>query len=153
MATSLINPIQPPQIRRYFVGFSTQNSARTGIRTLYDIDLVNIDLTTAFMTRVGERVMRPDWGCKLWDWLMEPFTQLLVDEITTEVLRICSLDSRLSVVNEVVQITPINLGYTIAMTLVYQPWLVSGTFTQTFVQSDMAYYGENSNANLITTSL
>lgn len=142
-------PAQPKSVmKRYFVGYSTQNVTTPGATTLYDIQLINIDLMTAFMTRVGERIMRPDWGCKLWNYLMEPWTTTLNDMIIAEVLRICSLDTRLSVVNEVVQIFPATYGFSIAMTLLYQPWLVAATFTANFEQNDMIYYDGASNTNI-----
>ena len=80
-------------LQRYFVGFSTRNSAQTGVRTFYDINLVNIDLMTAFQTRIGERVMRPDWGCALWDYVMEQLTATMRDKIVTECERICGLNT------------------------------------------------------------
>ena len=126
-------------LKRYFFGFSTQTSQRTGVRTLYDIDLINVDLMNAFNTRVGERVMRPDYGCKLWDYLMEPLTPALRDDIIAEAIRICNLDSRL--VMRDVQVTQINAGFTIAITLEYLPWRVVDTFTANFESADSIYFG------------
>lgn len=128
-----------PPFKRYFFGFSTQNSSLTGIRTLYDVDLINVDLMTSFMTRVGERVMRPDWGCKLWDYLMEPWTATLSQDIINETNRICSLDSRLVIIN--CQVFPQQFGFQINMTLQYLPLLVIRTFTVTFNQSEDIYFG------------
>lgn len=127
------------QLKRYFVGFSTQNSDQTGVRQFYDIDLINADLMASFQTRVGERVMRPDYGCHLWDYLMEPLTPGMIDTITSEAMRICQLDSRL-IVNDV-QVTEIDGGFIVSITLTYQPWNVIGTFTATFERSDAQYYG------------
>src|ERR1700761_6750013 len=86
---------QPTTLQRYFVGFNTQNAQGAGNSTLYDIELINVDLMTAFNTRVGERVMRPDYGCKLWDYLMEPMTPVLSDMVIQEAIRIVALDPRL----------------------------------------------------------
>jgi phage baseplate assembly protein W len=135
-----------PKLKRYFVGFSTQNSAKTGVRTLYDVDLINIDLMTAFQTRVGERVMRPDYGCRLWDYLMEPLTDVLRQKIIAEAIRICELDSRLIIKN--VQVFEYNQGFRIAIDLVYLPWNVMDTFFATFRQEDQAYFGSTT-SNLI----
>jgi phage baseplate assembly protein W len=128
-------------LKRYFIGFSTQNSLDTGVRTLYDIDLINVDLMNAFNTRVGERVMRPDYGCKLWDYLMEPMTTTLNDMVIQEAIRICSLDSRLVLQN--VQVTAVNQGFKIAIVLQYLPWLVIATFTASFESADAVYYASN----------
>lgn len=144
---NLVTGNVPP--KRYFVGFSTRNSARTGVRTLYDIQLINVDLMTSFMTRVGERVMRPDWGCKLWDYLMEPFTTMMQNNIITESLRICSLDSRVLVVNDTVQIFQLDSGFRIEINLQYLPWNVIGTFYASFIQDELTYYGP-ANTNLLS---
>jgi phage baseplate assembly protein W len=132
-------------LTRYFVGFNTQNSAQTGIRTYYDIDLINFDLAIAFQTRVGERVMRPDWGCKLWDYLMEPFTQMLSDQIIAEAVRICEFDSRLVVMD--VQVFQLDSGFRIEIVLQYKPWLVIQTFTQTFESNELIYFDSSPNSN------
>jgi phage baseplate assembly protein W len=138
-----LQPVNKNTLQRYFFGFSTQNSAKTGVRQLYDIDLINVDLMTAFQTRIGERVMRPDYGCKLWDYLMEPFTSAMSDQIVSEAVRVCSLDSRLVVLN--IQAFQQTYGFRIEITLEYLPWRVVDTFSVTFEQSDLQYYGSNNN--------
>lgn len=129
------------QLQRYFIGYSTQNSADTGVRTLYDIALVNVDLMAAFQTRVGERVMRPDYGCKLFDYVMEQLTPTMRQMIINEALRICSLDSRLIMHNA--QVFDLDQGFRIEITLEYLPWRVIQTFTMTFETSEQAYFQGN----------
>lgn len=133
----MASPITPPT--RYFVGFSTQNSSKIGVTTLYDIDLISADLMMAFQTKVGERVMRPDYGCHLWEYLMEPFSQYLAEQIVTEATRICELDSRCTVMN--VQVYEADQGFRIEALLAYLPWNVINTFQVTFQQNDLVYYG------------
>ncbi len=134
-------------IPRYFVGFSTQNSARTGVSTFYDIDLVNIDLMTSFMTRVGERVMRPDWGCKLWDYLMEPFTTMLQQQIISETQRICNLDTRTQFIN--MQIYQLDHGFRIDVLLNYVPWNVTSNFSVNFENNELVYFSGAPTANTL----
>jgi phage baseplate assembly protein W len=140
-------PVIPPP-KRYFVGFSTQNSAKTHVTTLYDIDLINVDLMTAFQTRVGERLMRPDYGCLLWNYLMEPWTTELSNDIIAEVNRICGLDSRVVIVTS--QVYQQNFGFQINMTLQYLPWLVIQSFTVNFENNETIYFDSTPNTtNLI----
>ena len=127
-----------PPLKRYFIGFNTQDSATTGVRTLYDVALVNRDLMTSFQTRVGERVMRPDWGCRLWDYLMEPLTPIMRQQIVDEAVRICSLDSRLVMQNT--QVFELGQGFRIEITLEYLPWRVVDTFTATFERDEQTYF-------------
>jgi phage baseplate assembly protein W len=126
---------------KVFVGFSTYDTDTTGESTLYDIALVNRDLLNAFYTRVGERVMRPDWGCQIWEWLMDPLTPALHDQIVAEVVRICESDSRLNVLNT--QVYQYQNGIRVEMTLSYQPYNVINSFTVTFENRQAAYFGDN----------
>lgn len=142
MSGTVIQPLTTPStLKRYFVGFSTQTSQIDGVRSIYDINLINIDLANAFNTRVGERVMRPDYGCKLWDYLMEPLTSALQEDIIQEAIRICNLDSRLVMQNT--QVFQSMYGFSISITLQYLPWLVVGTFTATFENAEATYFNTN----------
>lgn len=110
-----------------FVGFSTIVS---GINQFHDIELVNIDLLNHFHTREGERVMRPTFGCKIWNWLFEPLTDTLKNEIIGEATRICSSDPRVQLVDTIV--SQLDGGLRIEMTLNYIPMNVVNTFTVDF---------------------
>jgi phage baseplate assembly protein W len=131
--------------QRYFVGFSTQNSLKTGVSTLYDIDLINADLMGAFQTRPGERIMRPGYGCKLWDYLMEPMNAGLREKIIKEAIRVCEEGKRLAVLNVDVTESTAQHGFKIDITLAYDdPINIISTFTASFEQSESLYYGNNS---------
>lgn len=118
------------QQSRLFRGFNTIDAAATHNFVLYDIDLVNRDLSNAFQTRVGERVMRPNYGCKIWDYLLEQFTDSLRDQIVSEALRICELDTRLAVIDT--QVSEYEQGIRVQITLEYRPFAVIQTFTADF---------------------
>jgi phage baseplate assembly protein W len=109
-----------------FKGFSTAGESLTKDWTYYDIELIKRDLMNHFNTRVGERVMRPDFGCKIWDYMMEPLTTGIRDLIVAETMRICEMDSRVSV-NDV-QVFQMGSGIRVEMTLNYDPFSVSETF-------------------------
>lgn len=81
-----------------FTGFDTSStpSARRAW-VLQDKELIKQDLLKHFYTRRGERVMRPDFGSNLLEYVMEPNTEAVRGEILAEVNRIVSLDSRLAV--------------------------------------------------------
>ena len=72
-----------PKIYR---GFSSNNpNARNGV--LYDADLIKQDIYNHFMTTKGERVMLPDFGSIIWNYLYEP-----LDEQTKEAIRLDAED-------------------------------------------------------------
>jgi len=84
---------QAPQQSQFYKGFSTVGASTYG-NQLYDIDLIKQDILNHFNTKKGQRLMNPDFGCIIWDLLMEPMTdqvkELLVDDIT----KICNFDPR-----------------------------------------------------------
>lgn len=43
--------------------------------------------------------MRPEYGCRIWDYLMEPFTDTVLNLVTTEVKRICQSDPRVQLLD------------------------------------------------------
>jgi phage baseplate assembly protein W len=79
-----------------YKGFSTIGAERTQQWTRFDVDLVKIDLMNQFQTRIGERVMRPNYGCRIWDYLNEPLTPALREMIINEAVRIVSGDPRVA---------------------------------------------------------
>jgi phage baseplate assembly protein W len=109
-----------------FSGYCSVGPATTRNWVFYDIDLVKRDLMFAFNTRVGERVMRPDWGCKIWDYLMEPLTNGMQDLIVSEATRICQLDSRVAIVS--VNAYTAGAGVRVELTLSFNPYGVVDTF-------------------------
>ena len=122
----------------YFVGFNSTNTTLTRKSKVYDADLVTADLLFAFNTRVGERVMRPDWGCAIWDYFMEPMTPILHDQIIAEATRICESDSRVNV--QSITVYTIQNGIIIEFQLFYVPFNVYNTFTVTFEDAQTAYF-------------
>lgn len=126
------------QTKFVFVGFSTQNSDQTLNSVLYDVDLINADLTNAFQTRVGERVMRPDWGCKIWDLFMNPGDTATISAIIAEAQRIVATDTRL--VQQSIDIYQSTNSLTVKLQLQYLPFNVIGTFLATFNNNQTAYF-------------
>lgn len=115
-----------------FTGFSTAEAGLTKEWTRYDIDLIKQDLHYHFHTRVGERVMMPRFGCKIWDYLMEPNSPAMRDLIAQEATRICEEDTRLSVQN--VNVYAVGNGVRVEITLHYIPFSVVDTFVADFNQ-------------------
>lgn len=80
-----------------FRGFSTLGSNASSGYKLYDVPLVRQDLLNHFHTRKGERVLRPKFGCAIWDYLMEPMTETIKANILEEAKRICQEDPRVTI--------------------------------------------------------
>ena len=76
-----------------FRGFTTIDRKRAPF-TINDGDLIKRDLLNEFYTRLGERVMRPNFGSIIWDLLMDPSTPDLDDKIKADVTKIIDRDPR-----------------------------------------------------------
>jgi len=79
-----------------FRGFSTVDNVRAPY-SLYDDELIKRDLLNEFQTRKGERLMRPNFGCIIWDMLMEPEDTFTESEIEDDIRRIIDKDPRVGV--------------------------------------------------------
>lgn len=114
-----------------FVGFSTL-AEQSGRRSwaLYDIELIKRDLLNHFYTRLGERVMRPDFGCSIWDYVMEPNVEQVRYEIVAECERIVRLDQRLDVRD--IRLFQKDHTVMVIMELIYRPFETSEIFQLAF---------------------
>lgn len=74
--------------------------------------------------------MMPNYGCIIWDYLMEPLTDSVRDIIIDESKRIVSTDSRVRL--DSVEVLEVTNGLIINMVLFYIPWKVYEQFTMNF---------------------
>jgi phage baseplate assembly protein W len=81
-----------------FKGMSTVDKVSAPY-TLVDSELVKRDLLNEIYTKKGERVMRPTFGCIVWDLLMEQDTPQLEEMVREDLERICNRDPRIAVNN------------------------------------------------------
>lgn len=113
--------------KNLFIGYSTLASPKG--QNLVDIDLVKQDLLNQFNTKKNERVMRPTWGCGIWDYLFEPLESVR-DLIVYEAEQVIASDSR--VLLKSVDINENDYGIRINMTLYYVPLNALGSFSVDF---------------------
>lgn len=115
---------------KIFVGFSTAGNSQNRSWALYDIELIKKDLLNHFHTRKGERVMRPTFGCSIWELINEQMTDGVVEQCKTEVERIVSLDSR--VVVRDVYVDTMEHGILVMADLYYRPFDIVDRFRISF---------------------
>lgn len=85
-SSTVQNPNSNYVTTKIYRGFSSNNpNARNNV--LYDADLIKQDIYNHFMTAKGERVMLPDFGSIIWDYLYEP-----LDEQTKEIIKLDAQD-------------------------------------------------------------
>lgn len=79
--------------RARYIGFSTAEGLEPPF-TLQDIELVKQDILNALNTRLGERVMRPNFGTRIFDLLMDPFDDETREAIIQDVARVIEEEPR-----------------------------------------------------------
>ena len=85
-------------LREQNIGFSTVGKTEPPYR-LVDLELAKADLLNAFMTHLGERVMRPDFGSIIHDLLFEPFDEGTKQAVTEDAIKIIRQDPRFAAVS------------------------------------------------------
>ena len=112
-------------------GYSTVT--QTGLNTsVHDIEVVKQDLRNEFNTRLGERVMRPNFGTIIWDLLFDlgdPRTESLVVE---DARRVIAKDPRVDLVSIDPQVDLSNGSMTLAITLLYIEFDIESNFDVAF---------------------
>jgi phage baseplate assembly protein W len=116
----------------FYKGFSSVGDTSFGTR-LYDFELVQQDIINNFNTRKGERVMNPEFGCVIWDLLMEPLTDSVSAQLTEDITAICNSDPRVAPTK--IQLTEYDSGYLLELTLVLKGTDQSATLKLTFDQN------------------
>lgn len=114
--------------KNQFVGYSLVAAPQS--QQLADIALVTQDLLNHFNTKKNERVMMPGWGCGIWDYLYEPFDSDSKNGIVEEVQRVIDQDPRVKL--QEINVTELEYGLRVTMTLFYTPFNSTGTFSIDF---------------------
>tara|TARA_B100000085_G_scaffold281360_1_gene307790 strand:+ start:1696 stop:2121 length:426 start_codon:yes stop_codon:yes gene_type:complete len=133
-----------------FRGFSTSGNEFANV-TFTDFELVKRDLMNNLNVRKGERIMRPDFGCVIWDMLFEPFTDDAHATIVDNIVEIGEADPRL----EVLEVVPSSYeqGIQVSMTLRYIPADITEQLLYDFNQEAHSVLGGSiSNNNQQTAS-
>ena len=107
-----------------YKGFSTVGQVRAPY-TLIDGDLIKADLLNELYTKRGERLMRPTYGTRIWDILMNPLDKYVVEEIKEDIERIVEKDTRVEMTDLFTDV----LDHTIRITLhlKFKPYLSEDT--------------------------
>lgn len=116
-----------------YKGFNTV-SKNVPSFTLTDTEIVKQDILNHFMTRKGERVMLPNFGSKIHDYLMDPFDDITVDAILEDAKTVISSDPRV----ELIDMNVIELDHTLRLEiqLMFLPFENAETLFVDFKRAD-----------------
>lgn len=102
----------------HFKGFTTVGRDKPTY-SVSDFDLVKTDLLNHFSTKLGERVMLPMFGCRIYDLLLDPLDQTTREAIIEDAERIVNEDPRVELQDT--QLTETDNSITLEMQLTYLP--------------------------------
>ena len=121
--------IQPGKIsvrfnkqKPFFTGFSTVDKT-SGPYTMTNIELVKRDLLNHFNTPMGARVMRPDFGTRIHEFLFDPFDEYTRNAIMEDVVRVIQTEPRVELVS--LDVYKDQQALSILITLLFKPEAVT----------------------------
>ena len=114
-----------------YKGYSSVGKHFTSSETT-DAALVRADLINHFNTRVGERIMQPDFGCLIWNHIFDPFTDQIKFQIVENIKQIIDADPRVIMRN--VNLVEYEHGLSVELDLVFADGIESEIFTVAFDQ-------------------
>jgi phage baseplate assembly protein W len=99
-----------------YKGYTSVNRNFVGTEAT-DSELIRADLLNNFNTRQGERVMQPNFGCLIWNFLFDPFTDEARLNVIENLKDIVNSDPR--VVAKKVNVNEYEHGLQVELELVY----------------------------------
>lgn len=135
MATNNKGLIQPNRINRkpYFVGFNTVGQPNPPYN-LNNIELVKRDLHNAFATPRGARVMLPNFGTRIYEFLFDPFDEYTKGAIIADAVEVVQNEPRVELVS--VDVFQEDQALTVAMILLFKPESVTDNLYVSFSLKD-----------------
>jgi phage baseplate assembly protein W len=98
-----------------YKGFTTKVAGNK----LYDIQIAKQDLLNHIMTKKGERVMAPEFGSIVWDYLFDPLTPAIEKIIKDDIESIIKEDVRFQPIT--ISIIEQDNGFMLVCNVLYIP--------------------------------
>jgi len=114
-----------------YVGFSTFQQINPPY-TIIDVECVKQDLLNVFHTKLGERVMLPEFGSRIHEVLFDPFDDVTRQAILDDIERVIATDPR--VTYDHADVTEFEYGIRIEIQLTYTPGDTAETLFVEFVR-------------------
>lgn len=139
MATGNQFTVQRSQKTRkpYFVGFNTVDNPAPPY-SLTNIELVKRDLNNHFATPMGARVMLPNFGTRIFDYLFDPFDEITKNAIIEDAVRVVQSEPRVQLVS--VDVFQQDQALNVAMVLLFKPESVTDNLFVSFSLKDRESY-------------
>ncbi|HEY6437118.1 MAG TPA: GPW/gp25 family protein [Ignavibacteriaceae bacterium] len=120
MASNQSGLVQQTRITRrpYFVGFNTVGQSNPPYN-LNNIELVKRDLENHFATPLGARVMLPNFGTRIYEYLFDPFDEYTKNAIVEDAVNVIQSEPRVELVS--IDVFQEDQALNILMTLLFKP--------------------------------
>lgn len=127
--------VQPRRITRkpYFVGFNTVDNPNPPY-SLTNIELVKRDILNHFATPMGSRVMLPEFGTRIYEYLFDPFDEYTKNAIIEDAVNVVKSDPRVELVT--INVYQEDQALNIIMDLLFKPESVTDNLFVTFSLRD-----------------
>jgi phage baseplate assembly protein W len=119
----------------YFIGFNTVDKV-TPPYTLTNIDIVKRDINNEFATPMGSRVMLPNFGTRIFNYLFDPFDEYTKNAIIEDATRVVGNDPRVELKS--INVFQQDQVLTISMELLFKPESVTDSMFVMFSLADRA---------------
>lgn len=113
----------------YFVGFNTVGQPSPPY-SLTNIELVKRDINNHFATPKGSRVMLPDFGTSIYEYLFDPFDEYTKNIIMEDAVNVISSEPRVKLVN--IDVYQDEHALNIVLVLLFQPESITDNMFVTF---------------------
>ena len=117
----------------YFVGFNTINNPLPPYN-LTNIELVKRDILNHFATPMGSRVMLPNFGTRIYEYLFDPFDEYTKNVIIEDAVTVVQSDPRVELVT--INVFQEDQALNIEMVLLFKPESVTDNLFVTFSLKD-----------------
>jgi phage baseplate assembly protein W len=127
--------VQPKRITRkpYFVGFNTVNQPAPPYN-LNNIELVKRDIENTFATPMGTRVMLPNFGTRIYDYLFDPFDEYTKNAIIADAVNVIQSEPRVDLVS--IDVNQEDQALNIIMVLLFKPESITDNLFVSFSLKD-----------------
>lgn len=135
MASNQSGLVQQHRITRkpYFVGFNTVGQPNPPY-SLTNIELVKRDINNQFATPMGSRVMLPEFGTRIYDYLFDPFDEYTKNAIIEDAVRVIQSEPRVELVN--IDVLQEDQTLSVVMILLFKPESITDNMFVTFSLKD-----------------
>ena len=135
MASNQTGLVQQNRITRkpYFVGFNTVGQPSPPY-SLTNIELVKRDINNHFATPKGSRVMLPNFGTSIYDYLFDPFDEYTKNIIIEDAVNVVKSDPRVELVS--IDVYQEEHALNVVLILLFQPESVTDNMFVTFSLKD-----------------